>query len=75
MVFNMFVGLGKSSSKKANSPRNRAAMKLWVLIIFMIRGQTEYGYKFVEKKNCDKIGKEIVKTLKRGTYKCKLKNF
>lgn len=50
-------------------------MKLWVLIISMIHGSTEYGYKFVEKKNCDKIGKEIVKTLKKGTYKCKLKSF
>ena len=50
-------------------------MKLWVLKIAMIHGITEYGYKFVEKKNCDKIGKEYVKIIKHAQYTCRLKTF
>lgn len=49
-------------------------MKLWVLTIYMMTGQTTYGYKFVEKANCEKVGKDLVKLIKRGNFKCKLKD-
>ena len=46
-------------------------MKFWVLVIYMMTGQTEYGYKFMEKKNCEKIGKNITSTIKKTSFKCK----
>lgn len=45
-------------------------MVLWLLIIIMMRGQTEYGY-FVEKTNCEKVGKSVIKRVKKGQFKCK----
>lgn len=48
-------------------------MKFWILSIIMINGRTDYGYKFVEKANCEKVGKQIVKLVKRGVFSCKLK--
>ena len=48
-------------------------MKLWILTIVMINGSTTYGYKFLEKANCEKVGKELVKVIKRGAFSCKLK--
>jgi len=50
-------------------------MKLWVLIISMIHGSTTYGYKFVEKKNCEDVGKNLVKIIKQGTFSCKMKHY
>lgn len=50
-------------------------MKLWVLTIAMIHGSTTYGYKFVKKSNCEKIGKEYTKIIKKSMYKCTLKKF
>lgn len=45
-------------------------MIFWLLIVSMIRGQTEYGY-FIEKSNCEKVGKDIIKRVKQSQYKCK----
>lgn len=50
-------------------------MKLWILTIAMIHGQTTYSYKFLEKKNCEKVGRKMVKLLKQGQFSCKLKRF
>jgi hypothetical protein len=49
-------------------------MKLWILTIYMMTGQTTYGYKFVEKANCEKVGKDLLKLVKTGYFKCKPKN-
>jgi hypothetical protein len=49
-------------------------MKLWILTVYMMTGQTTYGYKFVEKANCEKVGKDLAKIIKQGYYKCKLKS-
>lgn len=48
-------------------------MKFWFLTILMLRGSTEYPYKFVEKKNCEKIGKDLVKIVKNARFKCEAK--
>ena len=53
---------------------NGVNMKLWILTVYMMTGQTIYGYKFVEKVNCEKVGKDLVKLVKSGHYKCKLKS-
>lgn len=50
-------------------------MKLWVLTIFMIHGKTIYGYKFLKKENCHRIGKELTSIFKKSTYTCKEKEF
>jgi hypothetical protein len=50
-------------------------MKFWILSIIMISGKTEYGYKFVEKTTCEKIGKQLVKLVKKGTFVCRIKYF
>jgi hypothetical protein len=49
-------------------------MKFWILKIAMVHGITEYGYKFLEKKNCEKVGADIVKQIRRGAFTCKLRN-
>jgi hypothetical protein len=49
-------------------------MNVWILVISMVHGSTTYGYKFLEKANCEKVGKELTKPLKRAYFKCKLKN-
>lgn len=50
-------------------------MKLWILTISMMHGQVEYGYKFIQKSNCERIGKEYSKMIKNASYSCKLKTF
>lgn len=50
-------------------------MKLWVLTIVMIHGKTIYGYKFLKKENCHRIGKELTSVFKKSTYTCKEKQF
>jgi len=47
-------------------------MKLWILIIYMLNGKTTYGYKFIKKTNCEKVGKDLVKVFKKSYYKCKI---
>ena len=47
-------------------------MKLWILTIYMINGSVEHG-KFLEKANCEKVGKQLVGNSKQMTYSCKLK--
>lgn len=42
----------------------------WVLTILLIKGKVTYGYKFLEKKNCEKVGKELTTGLK-AKYICK----
>jgi hypothetical protein len=49
-------------------------MKLWVLVIQLIHGSVEHG-KFLNKENCDKVGKQIVGNLKQMKYTCKSKYF
>ena len=49
-------------------------MKLRVLTILMINGQVEHG-KFIEKSNCEKVGKLIIGNNKSMKYVCKLKKF
>jgi hypothetical protein len=50
-------------------------MKLWILTISMMYGQTTYGYKFLKKENCQKIGEQITSNFKKSNYSCKLKFF
>jgi hypothetical protein len=45
-------------------------MIFWILTITMLHGKVEYGYKFVNKSNCEKIGKNYSNILKHSTYKC-----
>jgi len=45
-------------------------MIFWILIIITTSGKTEYGYKFVEKSNCEKVGRDIGKRVK-SSFKCK----
>jgi hypothetical protein len=47
---------------------------LWVLTILMINGTVEHG-KFIEKSNCEKVGKQIVGNSKSMKYVCKRKKF
>lgn len=42
----------------------------WALTIMMIHGSVTYGYKFLEKVNCEKVGKELTQGLK-AKYKCR----
>lgn len=50
--------------------RKGIALTLFILTIIMTHGSTELGYKFLEKENCHKIGKQLSATVK-GAYKCK----
>lgn len=45
-------------------------MIFWILTITMIHGRFEYGYKFLQKKNCEKVGSDITRKVK-SSYKCK----
>jgi hypothetical protein len=47
-------------------------IKMWLLIIHMVNGTTTHGY-FMEKSNCQKVGKSIVKDIKSFKYECRLK--
>lgn len=49
-------------------------MIVWILTITMIHGRVEYGYKFLEKKNCEKVGIDITKKIK-ASYNCKRKKY
>lgn len=49
-------------------------MIFWVLTVGMLHGSVEHGYKFVEKNNCENVGKFYLKLLRHGSYKCKKKN-
>lgn len=49
-------------------------MKLWVLTILMVHGSVEHG-KFIDKSNCEKVGKDIVRDSKHMKFSCKLKTF
>jgi len=46
-------------------------MIYWVLKITMIHGFTNYPYKFLEKENCLKVGKELTSYVKGSYYSCK----
>ena len=50
-------------------------MILWTLIISMTHGSTIYGYKFVEKSNCEKVGQDITKNFKNSQFTCKKKRY
>lgn len=51
-------------------------IKLWILTIAMVHGSIEYGYKFVFKENCEKVGKQYVFISKQKVMpSCKLKTF
>lgn len=50
-------------------------MKLWILIIATSHGQTIFGYKFLDKANCDKVGRQIISVVKKGAFFCKRKHF
>jgi hypothetical protein len=50
-------------------------MTLYILTIIMVHGSTTYGYKFLEKANCEKVGKELIKVIKRGNFTCKKKHY
>jgi len=45
---------------------------LWILTIAMTHGSTEYGYKFLERVNCEKVGKELALSVK-AKHSCKKK--
>ena len=47
-------------------------MKFWILTIYILNANIEYGYKFIEKVNCEKIAKVIVGKSKQMKYSCKL---
>ncbi len=49
-------------------------MIVYILTISMIRSTITYGYKFLEKSNCEKVGKEITKNL-NAKYQCKRKRY
>jgi hypothetical protein len=45
---------------------------LWILTIAMTHGSTEYGYKFLGRGSCEKVGKELASSV-RGKHSCKKK--
>jgi len=45
-------------------------MSVWILVIAMIHGEVTYGYKFLERSNCQKVGKDIVSISKKWQYSC-----
>lgn len=49
-------------------------MSLWVLVVYLVNGSVEHG-KFLDKKNCHKVGKQLVSDSKYMKYKCTLKRF
>lgn len=48
-------------------------MIVYILTISMVYGSTTYGYKFIEKANCEKVGKDLTKSLKYSQFTCKKK--
>lgn len=69
------MGLEEIPLQKINLIGNRAFMTLYILTIIMVHGSTTYGYKFLEKANCEKVGKELIKVIKRGNFTCKKKHY
>ena len=48
-------------------------MTVWILKITAMYGITEYGYKFLEQKNCIKVGTQITKVFKKTSFSCKMR--
>jgi hypothetical protein len=48
-------------------------MTIYILTIIMTHGSTIYGYKFLEKANCEKVGKDLTKSFKHSQFTCKKK--
>jgi hypothetical protein len=46
-------------------------MIFWILTVQILNSNVEYGYKFIYKTNCEKIGKEIAGKSKQMKYSCK----
>jgi hypothetical protein len=42
----------------------------YILTVNMLHGSITHGYHFVEKANCEKVGKNYAKVVK-STYSCK----
>lgn len=49
-------------------------MNLWALTIFLLGSPVNHG-KFLEKSNCEKVGKQLVGNSRQMRYTCKLKFF
>lgn len=47
-------------------------MTYWVLKIIMMHGYTTYPYKFLEKENCKKVGKDLTSYVKKSYYTCSI---
>jgi hypothetical protein len=45
-------------------------LTFYTLTIIMQSGSVLYGYHFTEKANCEKVGRELAKSVK-GKYVCK----
>jgi hypothetical protein len=39
----------------------------------MSHGSVTHGYKFIEKANCEKVGKRLLRIVKTGMFSCKKK--
>lgn len=48
-------------------------MKVWILTFQIMSSKVVYGYKFIQKTNCEKVGKDLSQKYKKTTYKCELK--
>ena len=48
-------------------------MKVWILTVQILSSSIEYGYKFLEKSNCQKVGRQLVGHSKQMEYSCRLK--
>lgn len=48
-------------------------MKVWILTVQILSSNVEYGYKFLEKSNCEKVGKQITGHSKQMEHSCHLK--
>lgn len=45
-------------------------MTVFILTVIMTHGSVTHGYKFLERANCEKVGKDLARTVK-GSWKCK----
>lgn len=45
-------------------------LNFFILTVIMTHGSVTHGYKFATKEACEKVGKDLAKTV-RGVYKCK----
>lgn len=48
-------------------------MNVWILVVNMVFNTHTYTYNFLEKNNCQKVGKSIVSYSKKWHYYCKSK--